>query len=85
VRAGDGVKPPFDIRCFFAGGSAGVDGGEGAPRCMNFMPASREDIVLGCFPGVAIICVWWSNSAGRVLKSQKVVGTLEDFRYCPKL
>lgn len=57
VDSGDAFTEPFEIRCFLEGGSAGVLGGAGdAPaRCMNFMPARREDIVFGWVFGGAIL------------------------------
>ena len=46
LEVGEAFAIPLDSRCFFAGGSFGVDGDGGPDRCMNFMPASREDITL---------------------------------------
>jgi hypothetical protein len=49
---------PLKSRCLFAGGSAsGVLGveGEALARCMNFIVASRDDIVFGCLVGCAIV------------------------------
>lgn len=46
LEVGDTFATPLDNRCFFAGGSVGVAGDGGPDRCMNFMPANREDITL---------------------------------------
>lgn len=59
LDAGEAFAIPLDSRCFFAGGSFGVagDGNGGPDRCMNFMPASREDITLLGRPLVAIVLI----------------------------
>lgn len=57
---------PFDRRAFFEGGPLGVEGDEvedfAAARCMNFMPISPLDIVLGVFPDMlAVTCGGWGS------------------------
>ena len=58
VDAGVEAYDPLDRRCFLEGGSGGVLGdelGDAAPRCMNFIVRSREDIIFPDLFGCAMM------------------------------
>ena len=89
----------LERRCFLEGGSVGVLGdelGDAAPRCMNFMVRSREDIVFPALFGCAMMLAsawieYCSSLAARAVdasqqahniveRSQEVVLDLENTR-----
>lgn len=58
VEEGELLCDPFARRCLFAAGSdsmLGEGNGDAAARCMNFMVASRDDIVFGCLFDCAMV------------------------------